>query len=36
MISIFALSLIFILNNGDNYTKPQPIVAYPFTKKLFN
>lgn len=30
MISIFTLSLIFILKGGDDYTKPQPIVAYPF------
>ncbi|XP_028140364.1 palmitoyltransferase ZDHHC8 isoform X1 [Diabrotica virgifera virgifera] len=27
MISIFTLSLIFILKSGDVYTKPQPIVA---------
>lgn len=31
MISIFSLSLIYVLHNKDNLSNVEPIVAYPFT-----
>lgn len=34
MISIFTLSLIYILKYEDNFSNPEPIIAYPFWKKV--
>lgn len=36
MISIFTLSLIYVLNNKHNLSEVEPIVAYPFFFALNN
>lgn len=36
MISIFSLSLIFVLHKKDDLSQVEPIVAYPFNQTVTN